>query len=328
MTITSFFDFAGRGGGGGALLTITGTDLRDSFLELLLGEGTRRVNFDEIFALRVLVFLLVNSASHLEAYTADMKFQMESPIPSKSSRSFTLFLSTCLPWIYLAKILSETLTFLASDARCSIEPCREMGWKDPLHNSGLVGAWGSYGSWMLMMSSSWIPFLGVASLFPPVGLVLISKSVALPNLNALSCSVSYDNSGLLVFAAPATGVSSRSISMRSQYGVERPEDTIEGSLEERLDEVAFLPRTSLLLDKTCPVLLSIPMLDSEGIAGKGLLRKESVVELLRFEKEKDNLFADFPIGATIQDGGKRKRSAVRHYLILHQEKRKDTGKIK
>ena len=50
------------------------------------------------------------------------------------------------------------------------------------------------------------------------------------------------------------------------------------------------------------------MLDSEGIAGKGLLRKESVVKLLKFEKEKDNLFADFPIGATIQDGGKRKRS--------------------
>jgi len=34
--------------------------------------------------------------------------------------------------------------------------------------------------------------------------------------------------------------------------------------------------------------------------------------LLKFEKEKDNLFADFPIGATIQDGGKRKRSDVSH----------------
>jgi len=50
------------------------------------------------------------------------------------------------------------------------------------------------------------------------------------------------------------------------------------------------------------------MLDSEGIAGKGLLRKESVAELLKFEREKNNLFTDFPIGATIQDGGKRKRS--------------------
>ena len=52
------------------------------------------------------------------------------------------------------------------------------------------------------------------------------------------------------------------------------------------------------------------MLDSEGIAGRGLMERGSVVELLKFEREKDNLFADFPIGATIQDGGKRKRSDV------------------
>ena len=96
--------------------------------------------------------------------------------------------------------------------------------------------------------------------------------------------------------------------MQSQYGVDRPEDTIEGSLEEWLEEVTFLPHTSLLLERTHPVWLTIPMLDSEGIVGKGLLRKESIFELLRFEREKDNLFADFPIGATIQDGGKRKRS--------------------
>ena len=142
MTFTSFFDFAGRGGGGGALLTVTGTDLGGSFLELPFGGGTRGVNFDEIFALRVLVFLSVYSASHLEAYIEDMKFQMESPIPSKSSRSLTLLPSTRLPWIYLAKMLSEALTFLVSDARCLIEPCRETGRKDPLHNSGSVGAWG------------------------------------------------------------------------------------------------------------------------------------------------------------------------------------------
>jgi len=54
--------------------------------------------------------------------------------------------------------------------------------------------------------------------------------------------------------------------------------------------------------------LTISILDSEGIAGKRFLRFESVIELLKEEKEKGNLFADFPIGATIQDGGKRKRS--------------------
>ena len=58
------------------------------------------------------------------------------------------------------------------------------------------------------------------------------------------------------------------------------------------------------------------MLDSEGIAGKRLLKKDSVVELLKFEREKDNLFADFPIGATIQDGGKRKRSDARYKPVI------------
>ena len=50
------------------------------------------------------------------------------------------------------------------------------------------------------------------------------------------------------------------------------------------------------------------MLVSEGIVGKELLWRESVVELLKFGIEKENLFAGFPIGATMQDGGKRKRS--------------------
>jgi len=50
------------------------------------------------------------------------------------------------------------------------------------------------------------------------------------------------------------------------------------------------------------------MLISEGIAGKRFLKFGSIVELLKVEKENDTLFADFPIGATIQDGGKRKRS--------------------
>jgi len=108
--------------------------------------------------------------------------------------------------------------------------------------------------------------------------------------------------------------------MWSQYGVARPEDIIEGSLEEWLDEVAFLPRTSLLLERTRPVWLTIPMLDSEGIAGKGLLRAESVDELLKIEREKDNLFAVFPIGATIQDGGNRKRSGVMCLFIVTKKK--------
>jgi len=44
------------------------------------------------------------------------------------------------------------------------------------------------------------------------------------------------------------------------------------------------------------------------IAGKEELTLNAVVEELKFVEEEGNIFADFPIGATIQDGGKRKRS--------------------
>ena len=47
------------------------------------------------------------------------------------------------------------------------------------------------------------------------------------------------------------------------------------------------------------------MFISEGIASKRF-----IVEKLMFVEEKGIVFADFPIGATIQDGSKRKRSVV------------------
>ena len=43
------------------------------------------------------------------------------------------------------------------------------------------------------------------------------------------------------------------------------------------------------------------------IGGKDILKFEVMLDLLKWD-EKENLFANFPIGATIQDGGKRKRS--------------------
>ena len=58
------------------------------------------------------------------------------------------------------------------------------------------------------------------------------------------------------------------------------------------------------------------MLISEGIAGKRFLKFGSVVELLKVEKDNDTLFADFPIGATIQDGGKRKISNGRTRVVF------------
>ena len=63
--------------------------------------------------------------------------------------------------------------------------------------------------------------------------------------------------------------------------------------------------------------MSIPMLGLEDIVGK---RFESVglvvVEELKVEER--NSFAIFPIGATIQDGGKRKE-AIGH-VPLHRPK--------
>ena len=39
--------------------------------------------------------------------------------------------------------------------------------------------------------------------------------------------------------------------------------------------------------------------------------------MLKFGGEKENLFADFPIGATMQDGGKRRRSDVALESIIN-----------
>jgi len=61
----------------------------------------------------------------------------------------------------------------------------------------------------------------------------------------------------------------------------------------------------------------ISMLFAENIAGKDVLTLGAIVEMLRFGEEKENLFAVFPIGTTIQDGGKRKRSDVRIGLLYH-----------
>ena len=52
------------------------------------------------------------------------------------------------------------------------------------------------------------------------------------------------------------------------------------------------------------------MFNSVDIVGNRFLRLESVVELLKIVEEKSGLFANFPVGAIIQDGGKRKRSVL------------------
>ena len=54
--------------------------------------------------------------------------------------------------------------------------------------------------------------------------------------------------------------------------------------------------------------MTIPMSFVEDMVGLEDLILRAVFKDLLFVEEKKNLFAKFPIGTTIQDGGKRKRS--------------------
>jgi len=127
IVLTSLFDFAGKGGlrTGEDFSIDMGTVFADSYLLLLLGL-VLIVNLDEIFVLRVLVLLSMLRASHLALYTDDMKFQITSSIPSKSMKSLTSLPLTCLLVVYLDMKFKESLMLLESDAKCSIDPCKEM----------------------------------------------------------------------------------------------------------------------------------------------------------------------------------------------------------
>ena len=58
----------------------------------------------------------------------------------------------------------------------------------------------------------------------------------------------------------------------------------------------------------------------EDIVGIKCLVLRSVFKKLVFVKEKWDLFAKFPIGTTIQDGGKRKKAMVITFFITVQSK--------
>ena len=122
IVLTSLLDFAGsRGGGAGGAFSIDiETSFAISFL-LLLGM-TLGVNLDDIFALRVLALLSIWRVFYLASYTNDMKFQITSPMPSKSLRLLTSLPLTCLFTIYFDMKFKESLILFKSDAKCLIEP--------------------------------------------------------------------------------------------------------------------------------------------------------------------------------------------------------------
>jgi len=92
----------------------------------------------------------------------------------------------------------------------------------------------------------------------------------------------------------------------SQYGIARPEDAIEDSLEKFKAVVGVLPLTSQLIAGTCSVEISIPVWFKDDTVGNARACGLDVVEELKVEAR--NLFAIFPIGTTMQDGGKRKEA--------------------
>ena len=104
------------------------------------------------------------------------------------------------------------------------------------------------------------------------------------------------------------GLQSMSVSILSWYGVEHPEEAIEDSLERLTEEIGFLPLTSESETGICPIGMSIPMLFTKDTAGKEVLTLGTIIEVLRFVGEKEDLFTVFLIGATIQDSGERERS--------------------
>ena len=87
---------------------------------------------------------------------------------------------------------------------------------------------------------------------------------------------------------------------------EQVED-IEVSLDKFFSIREDLPLVLLLVPGLVPVDLSIPVLMLAFMVGKKVCSLWDVIEELKVGG-KMNLFAVFPIGATIQDGGKRKRS--------------------
>ena len=92
--------------------------------------------------------------------------------------------------------------------------------------------------------------------------------------------------------------------------MEQPDEAMDGSLEELAEDKGFLPQASELIAGSSSDWKSIPKSKLLDIGGKKDLELEAVVELLKRFEEKENLFANFPIGATIQDGGKRKKNCT------------------
>ena len=80
--------------------------------------------------------------------------------------------------------------------------------------------------------------------------------------------------------SPLVDLQSILLSILSQYGIARPEDVIEDSLEKFKAVIGVLPLTSQLLTGTCPVEMSIPVQFKEDTVGNAGVCDLSIVEEL------------------------------------------------
>jgi len=96
------------------------------------------------------------------------------------------------------------------------------------------------------------------------------------------------------------------LSILSQYSIAQPEDAIKDSLERFKAVVGVLPLILQLLAGTYPVKMFISMQFKEDTVGNARACNLDIIEELKVEER--NLFAIFPIGTTMQDGGKRKEA--------------------
>jgi len=95
-------------------------------------------------------------------------------------------------------------------------------------------------------------------------------------------------------------------------------EDIDMSLERLILIERVLPLTSMLLLEEVPENLSIPVLLVGNMVGKeNCCELDMIVELKVGGKL--NLFTIFPIGTTMQDGGKRKRSNWSHTSSLFKK---------
>ena len=105
------------------------------------------------------------------------------------------------------------------------------------------------------------------------------------------------------------------MSILSWYGVDWPEDAIENFLERFIAVVGVLSLILRSFVGAYPLGMSIPVWFKEDMVGNTEAWELDVVEELKVEGKK-NLFAIFPIGAAIQDSGKRKRSNIYWYTYI------------